>query len=131
MIGSLSHIPYTKFALALGPVALIGLLITMGLVALFYRKEFFGTEHLVAVKPNMRINRVLVVRVLLATAVMIALFFAGQPPAKGGNHYWRFATTNTASEKQAHLCRDRLVASTDVRRIVHYRRGSATYAVDA
>ncbi len=82
MIGSFSHIPYTKFALVLGPVALIGLLITMGLVALFYRKEFFGTEHLVVVKPNMRINRVLVVRALLATAVMIALFFAGQPPAK-------------------------------------------------
>jgi Na+/H+ antiporter NhaD/arsenite permease-like protein len=82
MIGSFSHIPYTKFALALGPVALIGLLITVAMVALFYRKEFFGAEPLVAVKPNLRINRVLVVRALLATAVMIALFFAGQPPAK-------------------------------------------------
>ena len=57
MIGSLSHIPYTTFVLTLGPVALAGLAVTAGLVAL-------------------------VIRALVATAVMVALFFAGQPPAK-------------------------------------------------
>lgn len=82
MIGSFSHISYTKFALALGPVALIGLVITWGLVALFHREEFVTTAHLAAVKPNIRINRALVARALLATVAMIALFFAGQPPAK-------------------------------------------------
>ncbi len=82
MIGSFSHIPYPTFALALGPVALIGLLITAALIALFYRKEFVGAEPLLVVKPKLRIKRVLVMRALLATAVMIALFFAGQPPAK-------------------------------------------------
>ena len=30
MIGSFSHIPYTAFALALGPVALAGLVVTVG-----------------------------------------------------------------------------------------------------
>ena len=30
----------------------------------------------------MRVNRVLVARSLLATALVVALFFAGQPPAK-------------------------------------------------
>ena len=33
-------------------------------------------------RPHIRVNRVLVARALLATAAMIALFFAGQPPAK-------------------------------------------------
>ena len=82
MIGSFSQIPYTKFALALGPVALVGLVITVVLVALFHREEFVGTNNLAAVKQNIRINRALVVRALLATVAMIALFFVGQPPAK-------------------------------------------------
>ncbi len=43
MIGSFSQIPYMTFALALGPVALVGLVITVGLVArLFHREEFAG-----------------------------------------------------------------------------------------
>jgi Citrate transporter/ABC transporter substrate binding protein len=40
MIGSFSHIPYTKFAVVLGPVALIGLIVTVALIALFHRAEF-------------------------------------------------------------------------------------------
>ncbi len=83
MIGSFSHIPYRTFAAELGPVALIGLAITVGLIVLFHRQEFAGGGSLSPVKPHIRINRVLVARALLATAVMIALFFAGQPPAKG------------------------------------------------
>jgi Na+/H+ antiporter NhaD/arsenite permease-like protein len=82
MIGSFSRIPYTAFALALGPVALVGLLITVGLIGLFHREEFAGAIHLAAVKPNMRINRALILRALLAAVAMITLFFAGQPPAK-------------------------------------------------
>jgi Na+/H+ antiporter NhaD/arsenite permease-like protein len=82
MIGSFSQIPYTTFALALGPVALVGLVITVGLVALLHREEFAGGGQVTAMKPNIRVNRVLVGRALLATAVMVAAFFAGQPPAK-------------------------------------------------
>jgi len=82
MIGSFSHIPYTKFAMTLGPVALIGLAITVGLMALFHREEFASAGHMVAVKPRIQVNRMLVARALLGTAFMVALFFAGQPPAK-------------------------------------------------
>src|SRR6266446_1814013 len=82
MIGSFSQIPYTTFVLTLGPVALVGLVITVGLVALLHREEFAGGGHVTAVKPNIRVNRALVARALLATAVMVAAFFAGQPPAK-------------------------------------------------
>lgn len=82
MIGSFSHIPYAKFALALGPPALAGLVITVVLVALFHRAEFAGDARLEAPRPEIHVNRVLAIRALLAAAVLIALFFAGQAPAK-------------------------------------------------
>jgi Na+/H+ antiporter NhaD/arsenite permease-like protein len=82
MIGSVSHIPYTKFALALGPVALVGLIITVALIALFHRAEFAGAERLEAPRPKVNVNRVLMIRALLATLILIALFFAGVVPAK-------------------------------------------------
>src|SRR5271170_2312099 len=82
MIGSFSHIPYTKFALALAPVALVGLIITMALIALFHRAEFAGGARLEAPRPKISANRVLVIRALLATLILIALFFAGVVPAK-------------------------------------------------
>ena len=82
MIGSFSQIPYTSFARTLGPVALVGLVITAGLVALFHRGEFAGGGKLLAVQPHIRVHRVLVARAVLAAAGLVALFFAGQPPAK-------------------------------------------------
>jgi Na+/H+ antiporter NhaD/arsenite permease-like protein len=81
LIGSFSHIPYATFALALGPIALVGLVITAGLVALFHREEFAG-GRMTAVTVSIRVNRVLVARALVATGLMVALFFVGQPPAK-------------------------------------------------
>jgi Na+/H+ antiporter NhaD/arsenite permease-like protein len=82
MIGSFSQIPYATFAFALGPVALIGLVITVGLVALFHHGEFAGAGRMTAAHVNIQVNRVLVARALVATALMVALFFVGQPPAK-------------------------------------------------
>jgi Na+/H+ antiporter NhaD/arsenite permease-like protein len=82
MIGSFSHIPYIKFAFALAPVALAGLIITVVLIALFHRAEFAGTARLEAPRPKVKANRVLVIRALLATLILIALFFAGVAPAK-------------------------------------------------
>jgi Na+/H+ antiporter NhaD/arsenite permease-like protein len=82
MIGSFSHIPYAKFALTLGPVALAGLVATVLLVALFHRAEFTGGARLQAPNPDIHVDRVLAIRALVAAAIMIALFFAGQAPAK-------------------------------------------------
>jgi Na+/H+ antiporter NhaD/arsenite permease-like protein len=82
MIGSFSQIPYTKFALALGPVALVGLIITVALIALLNRAEFAGDGRLEAPPPKVDANRVLVIRAVLATLILIALFFAGVVPAK-------------------------------------------------
>ena len=81
MIGSFSQIPYTQFTAALAPVALLGLLLTLALLALLHRRDLRGGMMLTRL-PRVRINGVLMVRALLATALVIALFFAGQPPAK-------------------------------------------------
>ncbi len=82
MIGSFSHIPYATFALTLGPVALIGLVITGAIVALFHRDEFASGGRIEAPRPKVAVHRALMIRAVLATAIMIALFFAGIAPAK-------------------------------------------------
>src|SRR5580700_5936368 len=82
MIGSLSQIPYARFALALAPVALVGLIITVALIAPFHRAEFTAARRLEAPRQKVDANRVLMIRTLLATLILIALFFAGAAPAK-------------------------------------------------
>ena len=82
MIGSFSHLPYLQFAAALTPIALIGLALTILLLALVYRSEFFVGDRLAPTPRAAPIERALLARALVATAVMVALFFAGQPPAK-------------------------------------------------
>ncbi|HSZ90648.1 MAG TPA: anion transporter [Acetobacteraceae bacterium] len=81
MIGSFSRIPYPQFAAALAPVALVGLLLTVALLAVLHRSELRGGVQDARV-PRLRINHVLMIRALTATALVVALFFAGQPPAK-------------------------------------------------
>jgi Na+/H+ antiporter NhaD/arsenite permease-like protein len=82
IIGSVSHIPYTTFAAALAPVALVGLFVAMGLILLLHRDEFQGDAALPLALPKVNANRVLVIRALFATIGVIALFFSGVAPAK-------------------------------------------------
>ena len=62
MIGSFSQIPYTTFTLALGPVTLVGLCVTVGLIALFHRDELTKSGASTATAPRLRVNRVLMAR---------------------------------------------------------------------
>jgi Na+/H+ antiporter NhaD/arsenite permease-like protein len=83
MIGSFSGIPYVQFSAALAPVAVAGLVVTIGLIALLHRQEFRSREVVAEpAVPRIRVNRVLMWRALAATLITIGLFFAGQPPAK-------------------------------------------------
>jgi Na+/H+ antiporter NhaD/arsenite permease-like protein len=82
MIGSFSSISYTDFSAALAPVALFGLLLTVVLIALFHRREFAAGTALTVASTAIRLHRVLMWRALAGTALVVALFFAGQPPAK-------------------------------------------------
>jgi Na+/H+ antiporter NhaD/arsenite permease-like protein len=83
IIASLSGISYGAFAMALWPVAAVGVLVTALLIAFVYHREFLTSEHLppVAATPA-RYHRSLVVKSVLVTLAMIFLFFAGQPVAK-------------------------------------------------
>ncbi|MGB7620941.1 MAG: anion transporter [Terriglobia bacterium] len=82
MIGTFSHIPYRAFAATLAPVAAIGLVLTVLLIALVYRKEFTRAHPVDIPKPRVRVNRVLLWKSVIAAGAMIVLFFAGWPVAK-------------------------------------------------
>jgi Na+/H+ antiporter NhaD/arsenite permease-like protein len=83
IIGGLSHIPYPTFAAALWPVAAFGLVATMVLVVLLYRGEFLTRERLPPHAPApARARGFLVVKSVVVTLGMMALFFAGEPVAK-------------------------------------------------
>lgn len=82
LIGSFSQIHYAKFALTLAPIALIGLVMTIALIALLYRAEFASSEQFPEPTSKGSAYHALMMRALLATLVMIVLFFAGVLPAK-------------------------------------------------
>ena len=82
IIASLSQIPYGVFAGKLAPVAAIGLVITVLLIALVHRGEFFTPERLEKVAMPTHHHGPLMAKTLIVMTVMIVLFFLGQPVAK-------------------------------------------------
>ncbi|TBW40283.1 anion transporter [Siculibacillus lacustris] len=83
IIGSLSHIPYGTFVGTLAPVAAVGLILTVVLIAVVYRAEFLTRQRLVAVAPQpSRHHSSLVWRSVLTVVAMIGLFFFGWPIAE-------------------------------------------------
>lgn len=82
IIGSLSQVPYGTFAAALAPVAAIGLLLTVVLIVLAFRREFWTRDRLHAEPQAPRANRPLVIKSVLVTLAMVVGFFAGLPSAK-------------------------------------------------
>src|SRR6516162_2191358 len=82
IIASLSQIPYGVFAGRLAPVAAIELVITVLLIALVHRGEFFTPERLEKVAMPTHHHGPLMAKTLIEMTVMIVLFFLGQPAAK-------------------------------------------------
>ena len=82
MIGSFSQIPYAAFAGALAPVAAVGLVVATLLILLVHRREFLTSERLTPPVVRVRWNGWLLLKTLGITLATVALFFAGQPPAK-------------------------------------------------
>ncbi|HZP78755.1 MAG TPA: anion transporter [Pseudolabrys sp.] len=81
IIGSISQVPYGLFAAKLAPVAFIGLVIATALIALVYRKEFFGNGSFPEAHEPPRFHAPLLLKTVIAMGVMVALFFAGFPVA--------------------------------------------------
>jgi Na+/H+ antiporter NhaD/arsenite permease-like protein len=79
MIGSFSRIPYRTFTAALAPVAAVGLVLTVIVLALMYREEFRASQKLRAPHRSVRVNRVLMWKSVIASLAMIGFFFAGLP----------------------------------------------------
>jgi Na+/H+ antiporter NhaD/arsenite permease-like protein len=82
LIGTFSQIPYRLFALKLAPVAAMGLLLTVLVISLAYRREFLHQPRVKIENPRVRINKVLLWKSLIASACMIVFFFLGWPVAK-------------------------------------------------
>lgn len=82
IIGSLSHVPYGTFAATLAPIAVIGLLLTVALIMLSFRGEFFTRDRLHAEPEPSRENRPLVIKSVGTTLAMLVGFFAGLPAPK-------------------------------------------------
>ncbi|WP_292529696.1 anion transporter [Methylocystis sp.] len=83
IIATASGISYGDFTQALWPIALSGVALTILFVALAFPREFFSRDKLTPIDaPPRPYHRALASKVLLITAAMIALFFAGVPPAK-------------------------------------------------
>jgi Na+/H+ antiporter NhaD/arsenite permease-like protein len=82
IIGAISHIPYTAFAAVLAPVAVAGLALVMAMILAVWRSEFRDGERLSAVPPPARVHRPQMIKAVLVTGGVVALFFAGVPVAK-------------------------------------------------
>jgi Na+/H+ antiporter NhaD/arsenite permease-like protein len=82
MTGSFSQIPFVDFTAALAPVALVGLILTVALIALIHRRDM--TDGARAVRPAhaIAIDLVMGWKAVAASAILLALLFAGLPPAK-------------------------------------------------
>jgi Na+/H+ antiporter NhaD/arsenite permease-like protein len=82
IIGSLSHISYGRFAAALSPVAAIGLVLTILLIAIAYRSEFWTAGQLTGHPEPVRANKPLMIRSAIVSLLMVVAFFAGVAPAR-------------------------------------------------
>lgn len=82
MIGSFSGIQYRTFAAALSPIAAVGLVMTVGVIAAVYHREFRLQEKVTLERRPVRVNRVLMWKSLAVSGGMIAFFFAGWPVPK-------------------------------------------------
>ncbi|HRQ41794.1 MAG TPA: anion transporter [Chloroflexota bacterium] len=79
LIGMSSGIPYVTFTAYLAPVAVVGLVLAWGVVALVYRGEFTAVHLPPPNLPPDRPYRPLLRKSLVATGLMLVAFVAGVP----------------------------------------------------
>jgi Na+/H+ antiporter NhaD/arsenite permease-like protein len=81
MIGSFSGIGYRAFAAALAPIAALGLVVVVAVLAVLYRREFRRDRGMAIQRQPVTIDRFLLWKSLVISAAMIVFFFAGLPVA--------------------------------------------------
>jgi len=82
MVGSFSGIPYRQFLATLAPVAAFGLVLTVVLIRLVYRREFVSRAIVQVAEKPVRVDRGLMWKAILVSLGMIVMFFAGWPVPK-------------------------------------------------
>jgi Na+/H+ antiporter NhaD/arsenite permease-like protein len=81
IIGSLSHLPYSTFAAALSPIAGIGLVLTVVLIAIAYQSEFWTRQRLRGEPQRAYANWPIIIKSVAVLLAMVGGFFAGVAPA--------------------------------------------------
>jgi len=81
IVGAVSRIPYVEFAAALAPLAAVGLVVVIVVLATLWWDEFRLAAELTAKAPPARVHKVQLVKAVLVTLGVIAAFFAGVPVA--------------------------------------------------
>jgi Na+/H+ antiporter NhaD/arsenite permease-like protein len=81
IVGAVSHIPYTAFAAALAPIAVVGLALVIVVLAALWWREFRQTAQLAAKLPSAHFHKPQLIKAVLVTFGVIAAFFAGVPVA--------------------------------------------------
>lgn len=79
VVGLKSGVTYLAFSVALAPVALMGLVVTVAVVALSFPQEFRGARFAPLELPPVRVFKPLLAKVAVVGALMVAGFFAGLP----------------------------------------------------
>jgi Na+/H+ antiporter NhaD/arsenite permease-like protein len=80
IIGTLSHIPYARFAARLAPVAFLGLMLDFVVISAVYARCLSSQENTTnraETSARPRVHRGLLYKSMGVTLVMIGLFFAG------------------------------------------------------
>lgn len=79
LIGLASHLSFTTFLGALGPIALIGLALAWLIIVRLYRAEFERAWPRQAIAVEFEIDRPLLIKSLTLSTAMIVAFVAGAP----------------------------------------------------
>ena len=82
IIGTVSHFPYGRFAAALWPIAAIGLLLTIVMISLAYRSEFWTHDRLMDHLPPIHSSKPVMIKSALISLAMVVAFFSGVAPAR-------------------------------------------------
>src|SRR6516165_6497491 len=81
IVGVVSRIPYVEFAAALVPLAAVGLVVVIVVLATLWWREFRLAVKLTAKPPAARVHKAQLIKAVLVTLGVIAAFFAGVPVA--------------------------------------------------
>jgi Na+/H+ antiporter NhaD/arsenite permease-like protein len=79
IVGAVSRIPYVEFAAALAPLAAVGLVVVIVVLATLWWSEFRLAAELTTKAPPARVHKAQLVKAVLVTLGVIAAFFAGVP----------------------------------------------------